>query len=151
GTETDVDCGGANCPKCAVGLQCAAATDCLSGVCQNGICQPAGGSSCTDGVKNGTETGLDCGGASCPKCGSGQGCAGGADCLSGVCSSGVCQTATCADGIKNGTETDVDCGGGACTTCGTGKFCGAASDCLSGICSGGTCQAPCGPGLTHCG
>jgi uncharacterized repeat protein (TIGR03806 family) len=50
-------------------------------------------SSCTDGVRNGTETGIDCGG-SCPAC------------------------PTCTDGVRNGTETGVDCGGScsACTT-----------------------------------
>ena len=40
---------------------------------------------CADGVKNGTETGVDCGGASCPRCVAGQGCGKGSDCVSGVC------------------------------------------------------------------
>lgn len=43
---------------------------------------------CTDGIKNGDETGIDCGG-SCPV---------------------VCPP-TCYDGIKNGDETGIDCGG----------------------------------------
>jgi hypothetical protein len=38
--------------------------DCLSGVCSGAVCQPA---SCTDGVQNGNETGVDCGG-SCKAC-----------------------------------------------------------------------------------
>jgi len=56
---------------------------------------------CTDGVKNGTETGVDCGG-SCPN----------------ACSA----TPTCSDGIQNGSETGVDCGG-SCTACPTGGTC----------------------------
>lgn len=45
---------------------------------------------CMDGIKNGTETGVDCGGGSCPACGIGQGCNMASECLSGVCSGGVC-------------------------------------------------------------
>ena len=38
--ETDVDCGGAVCPKCATGLGCLMASDCQSGVCKNNMkCQ----------------------------------------------------------------------------------------------------------------
>ena len=36
--ETDVDCGGARCARCAVGLKCSEATDCASGVCTAGAC-----------------------------------------------------------------------------------------------------------------
>ena len=49
---------------------CVLPTDCKSGVCEAVpvgtaiICQPP---SCTDGVQNGSETGVDCGG-SCPPC-----------------------------------------------------------------------------------
>jgi hypothetical protein len=46
---------------------------------------------CTDGIKNGSETGIDCGGT-CPAC------------------------PTCNDGIKNGNETGIDCGG-TCPAC----------------------------------
>ncbi len=50
---------------------------------------------CTDGIKNGNETGVDCGG-SCPACPS-----------------------SCSDGIQNGNETGIDCGGScpACVDC----------------------------------
>lgn len=47
--------------------------------------------SCFDGIKNGDETSVDCGG-SCPEC------------------------PTCDDGIKNGDETGIDCGG-SCEPC----------------------------------
>ena len=88
---------------------------------------------CTDKIKNGTETGVDCGGGKCPKCGKGGGCAGAADCVSGVCSGGKCLEATCTDNVKNGAETDIDCGGGTCVACAAGKTCGKAADCASGV------------------
>lgn len=47
---------------------------------------------CTDNIKNGNETGIDCGG-DCTPC------------------------ATCNDGIQNGNETSVDCGGPDCQPC----------------------------------
>ena len=49
---------------------------------------------CNDGIQNGDETGIDCGG-SCEAC------------------------ATCDDGIQNGDETGIDCGG-SCAPCETG-------------------------------
>ncbi|NJL77415.1 MAG: T9SS type A sorting domain-containing protein [Saprospiraceae bacterium] len=60
------------------------------GGCSGGGSQPT----CTDGIQNGTETGVDCGG-SCPACPT---------------------QPTCTDGIQNGTETGVDCGG-SCPAC----------------------------------
>lgn len=48
---------------------------------------------CTDGIQNGDETGIDCGGSECAAC------------------------PTCSDGIQNGDETGVDCGGSACSAC----------------------------------
>jgi hypothetical protein len=72
GTETDVDCGGSCSKACANGKKCALATDCQSRVCMptDGgphVCQAP---TCTDGVMNGTETGVDCNldGGPCPPC-----------------------------------------------------------------------------------
>ena len=96
---------------------------------------------CTDGVKNGTETDVDCGGT-CGPCATGKACGLRGDCASGVCSGGVCQAPTCTDTVKNGTETDIDCGGGNCPTCALGKACAVAGDCASGSCSGGVCVVP---------
>ena len=96
---------------------------------------------CSDGVKNGNETGVDCGGPDCSPCPANQGCNSDADCASGSCVNHICQSpATCSDGIKNGAETDVDCGGNQCTPCASGKQCFANSDCLSNVCTGGICQ-----------
>ena len=48
--------------------------------------------SCSNGVKDGTETGLDCGGSSCSQCAIGLACSASSDCLSSACDStaGVC-------------------------------------------------------------
>ena len=95
--------------------------------------------SCTDGIKNGSETDVDCGG-SCPtKCSPGRECLVPGDCTSGVCTGGICQSPTCNDGVRNGSETDVDCGGVTCPKCANGKNCFVNSDCASNACLGGTC------------
>jgi hypothetical protein len=93
---------------------------------------------CSDAVKNGTETGIDCGG-SCGPCPAGEPCSGNAACQSGSCVSGTCAD-TCSDNVKNGTETDVDCGG-ACWRCAANKTCATNDDCGSRVCQGGTCAA----------
>lgn len=68
GTETDVDCGG-GCPGCSLGQMCVLDSDCFSQVCLDGVCAerdvPLG---CDDGMQNGEETGVDCGGP-CVACG----------------------------------------------------------------------------------
>jgi hypothetical protein len=96
---------------------------------------------CTDGTRNGAETGTDCGGPSCPRCANGAGCAGATDCLNGNCVAGTCRSPDCSDGLKNGSETAVDCGG-TCAPCADGLACGQPADCRSGVCSGGSCAAP---------
>src|SRR5215218_9302717 len=46
---------------------------------------------CQDGVQSGSETGVDCGGGTCPRCGAGQGCNSRNDCATGLCVTSVCQ------------------------------------------------------------
>ena len=90
GAETDIDCGGGTCIGCDPGETCGVGTDCLSGVCMAGVCVAP---TCTDGVANGSETGVDCGGPSgCPLCPDGQGCASASDCVTGTCTMGICGT-----------------------------------------------------------
>lgn len=75
--------------------------------------------SCDDGVRNGDEAAIDCGG-SCPACSSGSACTNPVECDSSVCLDGVCQPATCEDGVRNGDEAGVDCGGSSdCGPCST--------------------------------
>jgi hypothetical protein len=51
---------------------------------------------CTDKVKNGLETDVDCGGGgSCPRCGYARSCAADTDCQSGICVGGYCRVTSC--------------------------------------------------------
>src|SRR3954470_11956228 len=84
--------------------------------------------SCTDAIKNGLETDVDCGGPSCPRCAGGHECLSSPDCASSVCINGHCAAVSCSDYVKNGDETDVDCGGSKCPACVTPCTCAAQSD-----------------------
>jgi hypothetical protein len=96
--------------------------------------------SCSDGVKNGLESDVDCG-TGCPKkCGVNLGCTSGSDCESDYCANGVCTTPNCFDGVKNGLETDVDCGGPCETKCILGASCQYGADCESGVCEYNVCS-----------
>ncbi len=97
---------------------------------------------CADGIQDGAETGIDCGGV-CGPCPNGQGCAGTADCQSGNCVNNVCEALpTCTDGIQNQNETATDCGG-PCAACGDGLGCKRDSDCTSQVCGTNLlCAAP---------
>jgi hypothetical protein len=97
---------------CAAGVGCGSNNDCRSGVCCLGAggtpacpCSTLGGGcnfvvntclapSCNDGVRNGNETGIDCGGT-CPTCPTGQPCIGNPDCTSATCCLGVIGTSSC--------------------------------------------------------
>ena len=81
------------------------ATACRQG--DDSLCQPSlscvgttcSTPTCTDGVANGLETGVDCGGPAtdggCSRCGSDAGCRGPLDCLSGTCQANqVCSSPT---------------------------------------------------------
>ena len=90
--ETDIDCGGGTCPACKTGRACKVNTDCESGPCvgnkctcvaktcgatdcgdiPNGCgsvvtCQPCA-NLCADGILDGNELGIDCGGPDCAPC-----------------------------------------------------------------------------------
>jgi hypothetical protein len=87
--------------------------------------------SCVDGLHNGDESDVDCGG-SCPPCTNGLGCLDAADCASRLCDGGLCCTATTYEkstGLVSGSATvccDGDdarlefakCGDGMNYTCG---------------------------------
>jgi hypothetical protein len=137
GDESDVDCGGTSthAPPCQNGKNCFKGSDCASDVCTTYSCQAP---TSTDGVKNGDETDIDCGGTSthASGCADGKACLVPQDCADGVCTDHVCAAPTACDGVKNGDEGDVDCGG--TTTkcmgqpaprCAAGKGCSAQADC----------------------
>lgn len=147
GNETDVDCGGAECPPCLDDATCNIGADCESGVCtssggRESHCQAP---TCTDGVRNGNETDVDCGGT-CPGCALGETCAEHTDCSLAYCTcpNDVCSCATpeCDDGFQNGSEIDIDCGPLCEGTCTVGRACLGNEWCQSRVCDGGTCAAP---------
>ena len=118
---------------------------------------------CDDGIQNGDETGIDCGGscAACATCDDGiqNGDETGIDC------GGSCVAcATCDDGILNGDETGIDCGGScaACATCDDGILngdetgidcggsCAACATCDDGILNGDETGVDCGGSCAAC-
>jgi hypothetical protein len=123
-------------PACADNKGCLIAADCVDGVCKGGICQPP---SPTDGVQNGDETDVDCGGTKAPKCKTGAGCKSDSDCDKVRCDlvNKKCKAATHDDGIKNLDETGIDCGGPTADVkrCPPGEGCGADSDCDNTRCN----------------
>ena len=52
--------------------------------------------SCDDGVQNGQESGVDCGGPDCGACELGESCEASSDCASGYCTGEVCVDESCA-------------------------------------------------------
>jgi hypothetical protein len=61
--------------------------DCITGsTCAGNLCVSVKTSTCTDFVRDGNETDVDCGG-SCPPCGDGRGCVVNTDCASNSCGS----------------------------------------------------------------
>jgi len=95
-----------------------------TGVDCGGTCDPCTtAATCTDGIQNGDETGVDCGG-SCDPCAA---------------------VANCNDGIQNGDETGVDCGG-SCDPCAAVANCndGIQNGDETGVDCGGSCD-PCDP------
>jgi hypothetical protein len=112
-SETTNFClGGGPTPTCSDGIQ----NQGEAGIDCGGPCPAC--ASCSDGIQNQGETGIDCGGpcAACPTCSDGiqnQG-------ETGVDCGGPCAACpTCFDGVQNGDETGIDCGG-SCAPCGGG-------------------------------
>ncbi|MEM8525185.1 MAG: T9SS type A sorting domain-containing protein [Bacteroidota bacterium] len=107
---------------------------------------------CNDGVQNGDEEGVDCGGADCPPCqadptcddGIQNGDEEGVDCGGSDCP--PCQVdPTCDDGIQNGDEEGVDCGGSDCPPCQVDPTCddGIQNGDEEGVDCGGSDCPPC--------
>lgn len=120
---------------------------------------------CTDGIQNGTEQGIDCGGPCPTAC---ETCFDGLQNQNevGIDCGGVCMTscATCFDGIQNQDELGIDCGGVCALSCAScsdgilnqdetnidcGGVCSACPNCFdnvqngleTGIDCGGICQS----------
>ncbi|MCR9160699.1 MAG: hypothetical protein ACE37F_20695 [Nannocystaceae bacterium] len=121
----------------------------------------AGGADCNDGMQNGDETDVDCGGSCDEKCDDGEGCMVDDDCMSDACGDDdTCQSTdtdsdtdgdpTCEDGMQNGDETDVDCGNSCGATCEDGEGCDDGEDCVSGECDPRTMTCTSGEPVTYC-
>ena len=89
-------------------VECLASSDCTAPLSCDPITHFCSSTSeaCTDGLKDGNETGVDCGGSCAPtrQCTTGGGCAVGGDCQSGVCTAGACVAGRCGDGIQQPNE-----------------------------------------------
>ena len=59
---------------------------------------------CSDGITNGGETDVDCGGGTCPRCAAGKTCANRNDCTTALCTGGTCQQ--CVAASDCGTDSD---------------------------------------------
>src|SRR5262249_37436702 len=73
-----------------------------------------GGVGCANGIQDGSETDVDCGGDLCAPCGVGLRCGNlDSNCEFGNCRNGVCTMfqLSCGNKVQDGSETDVDCGG----------------------------------------
>ena len=99
---------------------------CKDGACY-GTAPAAVTETCFDGIKNQTESDVDCGGGCSTQCSIGQDCEFASDCASGNCTDmGVCDAmpgnspgSNCTNGIKDYDEQGVDCGGAYCGPCAT--------------------------------
>ncbi|EYF07557.1 Hypothetical protein CAP_8680 [Chondromyces apiculatus DSM 436] len=133
--------GGRFCDGAGACIACLVNGDCATGVCVANACVPA---TCVDGVVNGSETDVDCGGPDCAPCADLSHCWAPSDCQSHVCQSNTCRIPTCYDEAPNGTETGTDCGGAVCPArCMPGDGCAQDSDCRSMACSGTVCLSTC--------
>src|SRR5439155_509375 len=137
--------------------------DCESSIC-NVVTNLCVATDCEDGMRDDAETDVDCGGATCPKCGEGKACTTPGDCTRLLCNrtSHACVSDQCFDGTEDQSESDVDCGGPDCNKCPDGKHCSGGGDCVAGsICTfDGSCCHPngtacnglgCGSATDNCG
>ena len=144
--ETATDCGGP-CPACENGKSCLVAKDCVSSFCSTTfVCGDMAAPDCTDKMKNGDETDVDCGGGTCDGCLNGKACKVVDDCASMTCTSNkcVCKPKTMAEACGTmvcGASVADGCGG--TVNCGT---CGAGTKCSAGACVPNTCVAGSCPG-----
>lgn len=139
--ETKVCDGQGECVECVVDTHCM-----IDRVCSMSHCVSK---TCVNGMKDGQESDIDCGGTECQACTTGMICTTGADCQSKTCTMGLCAEPACDDMQPNGDETDVDCGG-SCDPCADGKSCIIPMDCASNVCKMNVCQMPtCNDGVQN--
>jgi hypothetical protein len=137
-------CGGL--PTCTTNAQCTTdqfcdtKTSCCvlrpQSACGNGLCEPGEDATncpfdcgCFDGLQDGYETDVDCGGLTCAPCAVDQHCLSPFDCTTGFCDNGFCKfpPAFCGDGFCDAAAGESE------TTC--------PQDCQFGFCGDGICGA----------
>jgi hypothetical protein len=90
---------------------------------------------CSDGIHNGSETDVDCGGPECDRCDVGQRCLGAADCETSFCVDNVCQAC-----IRGQCPEGCDC------TVATGGICANITFVLRPVCADCPRYSYCPPG-----
>jgi Collagen triple helix repeat (20 copies) len=138
--QTDVQ----NCGSC--GNACSNGSACVNGNCALAT------ATCSDGIKNGSETGVDCGGGTCAPCGTGQSCLTGTDCQSGVCNNlNVCSSGSCGPGQSVCGSTCVNLQSDLNNCGGCGIVCSNSSPCTASTCTSGGCGVVFVADGTSCG
>jgi hypothetical protein len=81
------EAGGTVCSGAGACVECVSPAQCGGNACVLNVCQAA---SCSDGLENGSETDIDCGGGGCPDCEIGEDCLIDSDCETNNCTT-TCQ------------------------------------------------------------
>ncbi|MBK6513889.1 MAG: DUF4215 domain-containing protein [Polyangiaceae bacterium] len=97
--------------------------------CGADVCDGASECRCSNGVDDGLETDIDCGGGVCGTCAVGDSCGGPSDCTSDTCVNNVCVAPGCGDGFVSGTD---QCDGNGTGTPGETSTCD--DDCTFRVC-----------------
>ncbi len=158
-TETGVDCGGPDCDPCPNGETCGATADCMSGLCEGGVCCDQGFCNgpcraCDMKSRLGICTSLPDGSPGGPACGQFLLCTGlgfcgvsfslpiGALCNNNnQCDTGLCVAGLCRVIPGQWCEEDVMCASNRCVN-GVCTACADNNDCATGQCSSGFCKLP---------
>ena len=139
----DADCGvSTDCEKHTCGATACVTTMAKVGAaCDTGNCDGAGKCAaplCTDKLKNGNESAVDCGGTVCAGCADGQACFEARDCASFLCTSLKC--VPCSVDPDCAAVPGALCNAGKCTPPKTnGAPCLADPECISALCVEGVC------------
>lgn len=115
GDETDEDCGGPACGKCAVDLKCLVPADCLSNFCDDGQ-NPPRCELCTDDPDCVTaDEFCDDAGACVAKLPQGDPCDDAAECDSGFCEDGFCCNNACTGDCERCDSANTSAPDGTCS------------------------------------
>ena len=121
--------------------ECTRGSDCESGVCDTEA-KACAAPSCTDGVRNGAETDVDCGGGECGGCAMGLGCLAHSDCQQGGCApaTNICSICRAGDRRCSGNTPQLCDEKGLWQNDGTCEY----------ACVGGNCTGACVPNSMQC-